>query len=341
MARRDASPARDGARTVAPARRPHRGLRGLAIVATAVTFALVAVGGLVRATGSGEGCTGWPRCSATSWLPPLEYHSLIEYSHRMTAFLDVVLVGALAVVATARYRDAPRVFRMAWAGVVLVFVQAALGGVVVKGDLAALLVTAHFGTAMVLVAVLVYVTVASYSLEPRPAGPADGFTWLARIAAGATFALMAAGAYVRGEDAGLAFPDWPLMNRRLVPTLSTPPAAVHFAHRMLAVAVAVLVGALVLLAWRRRRSSGPASALAFVAAGLFVAQVFVGAANVWTRLAPAAVVAHVALAGLVWGSLVATAAAARACQAPAEPSGSSPAGPRVVARRPVVQGAQG
>ena len=161
---------RNGSSARTPSRSPHRGLRAAAIAATATTFALIAVGGLVRATGSGEGCTGWPKCSATSWLPPLQYHSIIEYSHRMTAFLDIVLIGVLAIVATVRYRGVPRVFRTAWASVVLVFVQAALGGVVVKGDLAALLVTAHFGTAMVLAGVLVYVTVASFSLPARPSG---------------------------------------------------------------------------------------------------------------------------------------------------------------------------
>src|SRR5205807_1268867 len=158
---------------------------------------------------------------------------------------------------------------------------AALGGVVVKGDLAALLVTAHFGTAMVLAGVLVYATVASFSLPAHPSGSADVFAWLARAAALATFALMAVGAYVRGENAGLAFPDWPLMNGRVVPSLSSLPAALHFAHRVLAVAVGVLVVALAVAAWRRRRGSGPATALAFAAAGLFVAQVLVGAANVW------------------------------------------------------------
>ena len=38
---------------------------------------------------------------------------------------------------------------------------------------------------------------------------------------------------------------------------------------------------------------------------LFIAQVLVGAANVWSRLAPSAVVAHVALAVLIWATLVA------------------------------------
>src|SRR5207245_5085326 len=82
----------DGART------SDRGLRGVAVAAAAVTFLLIAVGGLVRATGSGEGCTGWPKCTAGRWLPPLQYHAIIEYSHRMSDFVESVLVAALAAV---------------------------------------------------------------------------------------------------------------------------------------------------------------------------------------------------------------------------------------------------
>jgi heme A synthase len=303
----------------APApRRDERRLRGLAVAAVAMTFLLVAIGGLVRATGSGEGCSGWPKCSATSWLPPLQYHAIIEYSHRMTAFLDIVLVGLVAALAWRRYRAVPRVFRPAMGGVALIILQAVLGGIVVRGALAPLLVTAHFATAMVLVADLVYLAVAVYTIDRRPRGRPDALSALARSAAAATFGLMVVGAYVRGENAGLAFPDWPLMNGRLVPSLASTPAALHFTHRVLAVAVGITVAALAVRAWRARRERPAVTRLALLAAGLFVVQVFIGAANVWSRLAQPAVVAHVAVSSLIWGTLVATAAAARAASSRAE-----------------------
>jgi heme A synthase len=67
---------------------------------------------------------------------------------------------------------------------------------------------------------------------------------------------------------------------------------------------------------RRERPTGDVvRVLAAVAALLFVTQVLTGAANVWSRLAPAAVVAHVAVAGLAWGAMVATAATSRALPA--------------------------
>ena len=278
----------------------------------------------MRATGSGEGCSGWPKCSPGHWLPPLEYHAIIEYSHRMTAFLDIVAVGWLVVVAWRGYRSVPRVVRPAAAAALLIVVQAILGGIVVKGSLAPLLVTAHFATAMILAAVLVYTVVAAYTWRSAPVGPTDPLTTTARVVASGAFVLLLVGAYVRGEDAGLAFADWPLMNGRAVPSITSTPAALQFTHRMLALAVGCGVAWLAFRAWGARSSWAAPVALSLVAAGLFVAQALIGAALVWTAESAPAVVAHVAVSSLVWGALVAVAATARA--APSAVGGLGPPG---------------
>src|SRR5690242_8621881 len=199
-----------------PAGVSHARLRGLSIAAIVTTFVLIGVGAAVRATGSGLGCTGWPKCSAASFFPALTYHALVEYSHRMVAFLDVVLAALVAVVAWRRYRAVPRVLGPAVAAVALVMFQAVLGGIVVHGRLAALLVTAHLGTAMAFAGVQVAVTVAAFTFD-RTLRPVDGLARLAWWSAGATLVLIGLGAYVRGKGAGLAFLDWPLMNGRLLP----------------------------------------------------------------------------------------------------------------------------
>lgn len=289
----------------------HRWLRGLSIAATATTFMLIAIGGLVRATESGLGCEGWPKCTPDRWLPPLEYHAIIEYTHRFAAFLDIVLVSLLTIVCWRRYSRIRRVNIPATAAVLLILFQAVLGGIVVKGELHALLVSAHLATAMVFAGVLVYVTIASFTLDADVRGLTDGLTWLARLAAAGTLALIAVGAYVRGEGAGLVFPDWPLMDGRLVPSISSAPVAIHFAHRLLSLVVGVLVLVVAVRARRERTRRDPAVVLARVTALLFAVQVLVGAANVWSKLAPAAVVAHVAVASLTWGAVVATAVSAR------------------------------
>ncbi len=286
-----------------------RALRAIAVAATAMTFLLIAIGGVVRATGSGLGCPGWPKCF-DRWVPPLEYHALIEYSHRLVASVVVVLIVAFAVVAWRRYRRARRVVWPATLAVGVVFVQAGLGAVVVEGDLAPTLVTAHFATAMVLAAVLVVGTVAAFTVDAT-ARPPDRLTVLARTAAGTSFLLLLMGAYVRGAGASLAFRDWPLMDGQIVPDLSSVRAILQFGHRVAAVAVGAVVAAFALQAWRRRHVLAPVAALAALAASLFALQVVIGGLNVLTRLAPAAVAAHVVLAALIWGSLVAAASASR------------------------------
>jgi heme A synthase len=312
-------------RAPAPRARSRGWLRGLSIAATATTFLLIAIGGLVRATGSGLGCKGWPKCSPDRWLPPVEYHAIIEYTHRFTAFLDIVLVSLLAVVVWSRYSRIRRLNVPATAAVLLIFFQAVLGGIVVKGELHAFLVSAHLATAMVFAAVLVYGTVASFTSDDRIGGPVDGLARLARLAVAGTLVVIAVGAYVRGEAAGLVFPDWPLMDGRLVPRIGSGPAGLHFAHRVLALAVGVLVLLVAVRARRERGGRDPVALLASGAALLFALQVLIGAADVWSKLAPAAVVGHVAVASLTWGAVVATAVTARAVPAPGRPA-REPAG---------------
>ena len=117
------------------------------------------------------------------------------------------------------------------------------------------------------------------------------------------------GAYVRGKGAGLAFPDWPLMNGKLVPQLGGI-ATVMFLHRVLAALVGLLVVYVAIRAWATRRRDRPIVALATIAVTLFVAQIVVGGTLVWTKLATAPKVAHVLLSSLIWGSLIALATTA-------------------------------
>jgi Uncharacterized protein required for cytochrome oxidase assembly len=263
----------------------------LTIATTASTVLLITAGGLVRATGSGLGCPGWPTCFGR-WIPPLETHAIIEYSHRLLATITVILICLQAVVAWRQYRRVRQILVPSLAAVGLVFAQAALGGVVVKGELEATLVTLHFATAMTLLAVLVNITANSFCYVKLPtkgpsiAGSDPRFARLTLWTAGAAFALLIVGAYVRAEAAGLAFRDWPLMDGRLVPTLGGV-ATLMFVHRVLAAAVLLLVIWVAIRARTMTNRSKDLVILSSVTLLLYVAQILVGAANVWSRLSSA------------------------------------------------------
>jgi heme o synthase len=273
----------------------------LAIAAAAATFVLISVGGLVRATDSGLGCPDWPLCFG-DWVPPAELHAWIEHSHRLVAAVLVgPLVGAVALITvlTARRRDRALLIAAVGAGV-LVIVQALLGGQVVIQQLRRELVTAHLGMALTVLGLTILIAdraVRGPMPGRRSALPVGliGFTTVA------VFAQMLLGSWVTGHDAGLAYPDFPLMNGSILPVVDAQTQAIQVAHRALAVAVAVLVAWTAVVVRRRTRSPLPRT-LAAVAVALVIVQIALGAANVWSRLSALFVVPHLAVGAALFAT---------------------------------------
>jgi len=286
--------------------------RTLAIATAIATVALFAIGGLVRGTGSGLGCSTWPGCEPGRLFPTGTVHSLIEFSHRGMAFLVLVLSALTGIAAIRSERRDPSVFWPAVLAFPLVMAQAGLGAVVVATELDAGWVTAHFVVALLLIADVTYVASAVVARDVIDRGVRDGdpsFARLTLVTASVVGLLLLVGTYVRASGSQLVFTDWPLMDGRLVPTLGGAATAM-FLHRVLA-AVAMLLVLWTAIRARTGTERHPLLVrLSTTALVLFVAQVVVGAANVWTRLRPWAVVAHVALSVLIWASVVALATVA-------------------------------
>ncbi|MEO6295337.1 MAG: heme o synthase [Candidatus Limnocylindria bacterium] len=276
----------------------------LAVAAAVATFVLIAIGGLVRATDSGLGCPDWPLCFG-NWLPPADLHAWIEHSHRLTAAVFVgPLVGAVGLITvfSRRRRDLPLLAAAVVAGV-LVIAQSLLGAAVVLEGLAAELVTAHLGMALIVLAAVIFIAERA-SHGPMPAAHTrPGLTRLVAIGAVAIFAQILLGSWVTGHHAGLAYADFPLMNGALLPTIFGSEQGVQFAHRAMSVLVAVLV-IWSSIAIARSTDAPHARRLATAMVILIVIQIALGGLNVASRLSALFVVPHLAVGAALWGASV-------------------------------------
>jgi len=143
------------------------------------------------------------------------------------------------------------------------------------------------------------------------------FTRLAWTAAIFTYLLIILGAIVRITGSGLGCGEhWPLCNGRLLPPLDLP-TMIEYGHRLAAAAVSVLVTALAVYAWWLRQEAGSPKGVpdgpgeqyhpdktAYVALGLLILQVLLGAVTVKLSLPPWTVILHLGTAMLLLATLI-------------------------------------
>ncbi len=276
----------------------------LAATTLGTAILLVTIGVIVRATNSGLGCPDWPLCHG-QLLPPLDDpKAWIEWIHRTVAAIIGFEILALAVVAWLDHRDRGSLLLPSIGAVVLVGFQAWLGRETVRLGNSGESVTAHLAAAMLLVALLVYVTVrAGFPARVGGWGGSQRFTLLAAFTTLATFALLLFGSHVTATDTALVFPDWPLMNGSLAPALTELTSA-HVLHRWVAAVVAAIVVGLAIGAWRTQREQPTIVRLAVGAAVLFAIQIVIGGLQVLTRLSEWTQTLHLALGAVILATLV-------------------------------------
>lgn len=281
--------------------------RLLTAVTALSTWALVAVGGVVRVTESGLGCPHWPLCTARA-VPLDERASAIEYSHRAVVAWVSVLVAAVAVTAWRTQRQRRAVLWPALVAAGLVPLQALLGASAVWLTLPGWVVAFHFLVGLLFLAATVFTAVAAWR-RPGPSASAS-FAWLARVGVLVGLALVSVGAAVVATDADTACgSDWPACNGGLAS--GGGHAELQVAHRMLAYTLAAIALALFVLALR---GHGPRLA-GLLPAVAVLAQISLGIGIVLAggdgRTHEILAGAHEAGAGLVWALLVALAALSR------------------------------
>jgi cytochrome c oxidase assembly protein subunit 15 len=113
---------------------------------------IVVSGAAVRLTGSGLGCSDWPRCNSEKFIDVSTTHGAIEQINRL--FTGLVTAIVIAAVLAARFRVPYRkdLVWLSWGLVAGVIGQIVLGGIVVLTGLNPVANQGHFLLSMILVA---------------------------------------------------------------------------------------------------------------------------------------------------------------------------------------------
>ena len=277
----------------------------LAAATVVTSILLVTIGVIVRATGSGLGCPDWPLCNGQIIPAFDDPKAWIEWVHRTVAVIIGFEVIGLAALALIDHRDRRLLVGATLVAVGLVVFQAWLGKETVRLGNSGESVTAHLASAMTLVGLLVWIFVRSlYPARLATRGASQRFTLIAALGAGSVFALLLFGSHVTATSQWYVFPDWPLMNGTLFPTVTDTNSA-NVLHRWVAIVVGLIVAAVFVAAWRTRPRTRPIVRLAAIAAILFPIQAVVGGLQILTGLSGWTQTLHLALGAVIWSLLVA------------------------------------
>jgi heme a synthase len=264
-----------------------------AAIVAASTALLIFAGGMVTSTGSGLSVPDWPNTyghfmfsfPVDKWVGGIFY----EHSHRLIASTVGFLILTLAF---WLWRAEPRrwVRNLGFLALAAVITQGVLGGITVLWYLPDPISIAHASLAEIVFCLTVTIALATSAGWKRGYGaglPDDRVLQkIAIVTTGLIYIQIVLGATMRHTGAGLAIPDFPWMFGHLIPDHWDAKIAIHFAHRVGALGVTLLIIATtghVLYHHRRRAELRNPAALLLV---LLPLQITLGALTVLSGRQP-------------------------------------------------------
>jgi heme A synthase len=295
-------------------------------------------GAVVRATGSGAGCgSHWPTCNGV--IVPLapSTETMIEFTHRLTSGLALILVAALLIWAFRAYPKGHRVRQGAVISSVFIIIEALLGAALVLfGWVAAdtsieraLIVPAHLVNTFMLMAAL--------SITAWWASGYERFHWKGSGTLGWSLGAGLLGMLVLSVTGGITalgdtlFP--PESHLAALRDTLSPGANLLVQLRVFHPIIAVALGFYLafvggLLAMTAARPAQKRLALGLV--GMFVVQLVVGLVNLLLHAPVWMQIVHLLLAEILWIILVLLTALVLAEPRPEAETSSTRSGPVLV-----------
>jgi heme A synthase len=297
---------------------PARGYVRYAWGVLAFNLFVILWGAYVRASGSGAGCgSHWPLCNGEVLPRSAAAATLIEFGHRLTSGVALLLVMGLVIGARRVFPPRHGARRAAYASGILILTEALIGAGLVLLEYVAddasvargFWVSGHLANTFLLVAAL--------TLTPLWAAGLPGPRLRGHAALASVFAIALAGVLVLGTSGAVTalgdtlFPvtSWAEGKKQTFSETAHLFVRLRIWHPTLAVAVG---GAVVVAALAALRSDVRQARLARGVVSLYLLELAVGLLNVWT-LAPIEIqLIHLLLADVIWIALVALTASALA-----------------------------
>ena len=288
------------------------GLAWFAAIGTAWVFVLITLGAFTTSIGAGMVFADWP-LSNGSLNPEGWRHNLAmfaEHSHRLSAGVMSAVTIALAV---WLWRKEARGWlrRLGWFAVVLVLVQALVGGLRVLFDylnvpmvdtsLGRLFAMLHACLAQFFVCTLLAIALAcSRAWIEQRVIVSSRLRRVGRVCCILLFVQLAIAAVMRHSFAGLAIPTFPYstVDGGLLPAAWNFRIGIHFAHRVMAAVLAVALGWFALKIWTERTAPLSLRCGASVLVSLLALQILLGAQIIWTSRSPTMTTGHVLVGAL-------------------------------------------
>lgn len=282
-----------------------RSLKLLSVATTAVMYLVLMMGALVTNSGSADGCgSDWPLCN-DSFLPALDYHAIIEWSHRAVTGVVGFMVLALAIWA---WRALPHNKAVKWMSGLSLFtlvLQSGLGAAAVVWPQPKYVLALHMGISLVCFSAVLLLAVMIHQADKRaeelPAVDPAFQRWVWTVT-GFTYLVVYLGAYVRHMKASMACLGWPLCNGQLIPPLYGE-VGIVFLHRVGALLAVLMVVRMLLLARRFAAQRPDLRRAAGIALGLVLAQSASGALFPFGYVNIATQELHTAIMTALWGVL--------------------------------------
>ncbi|MBA4715112.1 MAG: COX15/CtaA family protein [Dehalococcoidia bacterium] len=262
----------------------------------------ISLGGFVRVTGSGLGCPDWPLCYGKI-IPPMNYHTLIEWGHRTSGALLGLLILLINIIVWYQNRNNKFLTYTSLISLILVIVVGGIGGAVVLTELEPSLRTLHLFLAQMIIFCLglSYVSINTHNLSLKNQIIFDKYSLMAGVVALTVLVSLLTGSYAVWKGAGTVCSSWPFCtSSSIIPESFL--GWVHMTHRI-ASSLAGIIGLFFLYIFLKKRFSSTVFVLSIFSLAMIFSQIILGALNPWTKFDVWIRVAHLGASSLLWGSV--------------------------------------